>query len=63
MLSQRILARRLPQVAARAIAPRASFSQIPALRAAEIDDPLQVWHPCGTDAVPLLGIREPNPRG
>ncbi|CAI7638856.1 unnamed protein product [Penicillium glandicola] len=40
MLSQRILARRLPQVA-RAIAPRASFSQIPALRAAEIDDPLQ----------------------
>lgn len=43
MLSQRILARRLPQVAARsAIAPRASFSQIPALRAAEIEDPLQV---------------------
>ncbi|KAJ5496334.1 NADH:ubiquinone oxidoreductase ASHI subunit [Penicillium fimorum] len=41
MLSQRILARRLPQVAARAIAPRASFSQIPALRAAEVDDPLQ----------------------
>lgn len=43
MLSQRILARRLPQVAARsAIAPRASFSQIPALRAAEIEDPHQV---------------------
>lgn len=43
MLSQRILARRLPQVAARsAIAPRASFSQIPALRAAEVEDPLQV---------------------
>ncbi|OOQ87562.1 NADH:ubiquinone oxidoreductase kD subunit [Penicillium brasilianum] len=42
MLSQRILARRLPQVAARsAIAPRASFSQIPALRAAEVEDPLQ----------------------
>lgn len=43
MLSQRILARRLPQVAARsAIAPRAHFSQIPALRAAEIEDPHQV---------------------
>ena len=43
MLSQRILARRLPQVAARsAIAPRAPFSQIPALRAAEIEDPHQV---------------------
>lgn len=43
MLSQRILARRLPQVAARsAIVPRASFSQISALRAAEIEDPLQV---------------------
>ncbi|OQD72573.1 hypothetical protein PENDEC_c020G06835 [Penicillium decumbens] len=42
MLSQRILARRLPQVAARhAIAPRASFSQIAALRAAEFDDPFQ----------------------
>ncbi|KAJ5121160.1 NADH:ubiquinone oxidoreductase ASHI subunit [Penicillium bovifimosum] len=41
MLSQRILARRLPQVAARAIAPRASFSQVPALRAASVDDPLQ----------------------
>ncbi|KAJ5464631.1 uncharacterized protein N7458_000317 [Penicillium daleae] len=42
MLSQRILARRLPQVAARsAIAPRAHFSQIPALRAAEIEDPHQ----------------------
>jgi NADH dehydrogenase (ubiquinone) 1 beta subcomplex subunit 8 len=42
MLSQRILARRLPQVVSRAIAPRAAFSQIPALRAAEIEDPLQV---------------------
>lgn len=43
MLSQRILARRLPQVAARhAIAPRASFSQVAALRAAEAEDPLQV---------------------
>jgi len=43
MLFQRILARRLPQVAARhAIAPRASFSQIAALRAAEFDDPFQV---------------------
>lgn len=43
MLSQRILARRLPQVAARAIAPRAAFSQVPALRAAEVEDPLQVY--------------------
>jgi hypothetical protein len=43
MLSQRILARRLPQVAARhAIAPRASFSQVAALRASEAEDPLQV---------------------
>lgn len=43
MLSQRILARRLPQVAARhAIAPRALFSQVAALRAAEAEDPLQV---------------------
>ncbi|KAJ5376338.1 hypothetical protein N7509_013224 [Penicillium cosmopolitanum] len=43
MLPQRILARRLPQVAARhAIAPRAAFSQIPALRSsAEIEDPHQ----------------------
>ncbi|KAJ5300528.1 uncharacterized protein N7443_005530 [Penicillium atrosanguineum] len=42
MLSQRILARRLPQVAARhAIAPRATFSQVAALRAAEVEDPLQ----------------------
>ncbi|KAJ5707993.1 hypothetical protein N7488_007794 [Penicillium malachiteum] len=42
MLSQRILARRLPQLAARqAIAPRASFSQVAALRAAEVEDPLQ----------------------
>ena len=44
MLSQRILARRLPKVAARyALTPRATFSQIPVLRAAEIEDPLQVW--------------------
>jgi NADH dehydrogenase (ubiquinone) 1 beta subcomplex subunit 8 len=43
MLSQRILARRLPQVAARAIAPRAAFSQVPALRAAEVEDPFQVY--------------------
>lgn len=44
MLSQRILARRLPQVAARhAIAPRASFSQVAALRASEAEDPLQVF--------------------
>ena len=44
MLPQRILARRLPQVAARhAIAPRATFSQVSALRAtAEVEDPLQV---------------------
>jgi hypothetical protein len=43
MLSQRILARRLPQVAARhAIAPRATFSQVAAFRAAEVEDPLQV---------------------
>ncbi|CAI7571072.1 unnamed protein product [Penicillium bialowiezense] len=41
MLSQRILARRLPQVASRAIAPRAAFSQIAARRAAEVEDPLQ----------------------
>ncbi|KAJ5225106.1 hypothetical protein N7468_006331 [Penicillium chermesinum] len=42
MLPQRILARRLPQVAARhAIAPRAPFSQVAARRAAEIEDPLQ----------------------
>ncbi|KAJ5804309.1 uncharacterized protein N7518_000612 [Penicillium psychrosexuale] len=41
MLSQRILARRLPQVAVRAIAPRASFSQVPALRAIEDDMALQ----------------------
>lgn len=43
MLSQRILARRMPQVAARyAIAPRAAFSQASTLRAAEVEDPLQV---------------------
>ncbi|GFF60305.1 uncharacterized protein C11E3.02c [Aspergillus udagawae] len=41
MLSSRILTRRLPQVAARFTAPRASFSQIRRLSAAEIDDPLQ----------------------
>ncbi|BCS05194.1 uncharacterized protein AKAW2_80995S [Aspergillus luchuensis] len=41
MLSQRILARRLPQVAARYTAPRASFSQVRSLKAAEVDDPLQ----------------------
>lgn len=44
MLSQRILARRVPQIAARyTIVPRASFSQVSTLRAAEIEDPLQVW--------------------
>jgi NADH dehydrogenase (ubiquinone) 1 beta subcomplex subunit 8 len=42
MLSSRILTRRLPQVAARFTAPRASFSQVRGLSAAEIDDPLQV---------------------
>ncbi|KAJ5273917.1 hypothetical protein N7478_009042 [Penicillium angulare] len=42
MFSQRILARRLPQLASRhAIVPRASFSQVSALRAAEVEDPLQ----------------------
>ncbi|KAJ5580153.1 uncharacterized protein N7459_006138 [Penicillium hispanicum] len=42
MLSQRILARRLPQVAGRyAIPARAAFSQMPTLRATEIEDPLQ----------------------
>ncbi|KAI9372017.1 hypothetical protein BJX61DRAFT_543096 [Aspergillus egyptiacus] len=41
MLSQRILTRRLPQVALRSTAPRASFSQVRALKAAEPDDPLQ----------------------
>lgn len=46
MLSQRILARRVPQVATRyAIAPRATFSQVSALRAAEVEDPLQVRCP------------------
>ncbi|PYH86956.1 NADH:ubiquinone oxidoreductase kd subunit [Aspergillus uvarum CBS 121591] len=41
MLSQRILARRLPQVAARFSVPRASFSQLRSLAAPELDDPLQ----------------------
>lgn len=41
MLSSRILTRRLPPVAARFTAPRASFSQVRSLSAAEIDDPLQ----------------------
>ncbi|KAI9925674.1 hypothetical protein AWENTII_012222 [Aspergillus wentii] len=41
MLSQRILTRRLPQVAARYTTPRASFSQVRSLAAAELDDPLQ----------------------
>lgn len=44
MLSSRILTRRLPQVAARFTAPRASFSQVRSLSAAEVDDPLQVCH-------------------
>ncbi|KAL3445932.1 hypothetical protein BJX65DRAFT_280149 [Aspergillus insuetus] len=39
MLSQRILARRLPQVALRSAVPRASFSQVRALKAAEDNDP------------------------
>lgn len=44
MLSQRILARRVPQIAARyTIAPRATFSSASTLRAAETEDPLQVW--------------------
>lgn len=42
MLAQRILSRRLPQVALRSTAPRAFFSQFRALKAAEDDDPLQV---------------------
>ena len=42
MLSQRILTRRLPQLAARSTVPRASFSQVRSLKAAELDDPLQV---------------------
>jgi len=43
MLSQRILTRRLPQLAARTTVPRASFSQGRTLGAsAELDDPLQV---------------------
>lgn len=42
MLAQRILSRRLPQVALRSTTPRASFSQIHSLKAAGSDDPLQV---------------------
>lgn len=43
MLSQRILTRRLPQLAARTTVPRAPFSQGRSLSAsAELDDPLQV---------------------
>lgn len=50
MLSQRILARRVPQIAARyTIGPRASFSQVSTLRAAEAEDPLQVW--CLLDSI------------
>ncbi|BCS23313.1 uncharacterized protein APUU_31538S [Aspergillus puulaauensis] len=41
MLAQRTLSRRLPQVALRSTTPRASFSQIHSLKAAENDDPLQ----------------------
>ncbi|KAL4917071.1 hypothetical protein BDW62DRAFT_184505 [Aspergillus aurantiobrunneus] len=41
MLAQRILSRRLPQVVLRSTTPRASFSQVRALKAAESDDPLQ----------------------
>ncbi|GES57804.1 NADH:ubiquinone oxidoreductase kD subunit [Aspergillus terreus] len=41
MLSQRILTRRLPQLAARSIVPRATFSQGRTLAAAEAEDPLQ----------------------
>ncbi|KAL4869651.1 hypothetical protein BDV12DRAFT_167381 [Aspergillus spectabilis] len=41
MLPQRLLARRLPQVALRSTAPRASFSQIHALKLSEAEDPLQ----------------------
>lgn len=62
MLSQRILARRLPQVAAacHTIVPRAAFSQVTAHRAAEVEDPLQVsclrgqlpgLHPLGSDGL------------
>ncbi|KAL3430921.1 hypothetical protein BDV09DRAFT_177431 [Aspergillus tetrazonus] len=40
MLAQRLLSRRLPQVALRSTVPRASFSQVRALKAAENDDPL-----------------------
>lgn len=43
MLSQRLLTRRVPQLAARSIVPRASFSHARMLRAdAEVGDPLQV---------------------
>ncbi|KAL4991743.1 hypothetical protein BDW68DRAFT_151193 [Aspergillus falconensis] len=40
MLAQRLLSRRLPQVALRSTVPAASFSQVRALKAAESDDPL-----------------------
>ena len=43
MLSQRLLTRRVPQLAARSTVPRASFSHARMLRAdAEVGDPLQV---------------------
>ena len=42
MLAQRLVSRRLPQVALRSTVPRASFSQVRALKAAENDDPLMV---------------------
>lgn len=54
MLSQRILARRLPQLAARNIVPRASFSQATALRAAEVEDPLQVRSLFSSDTWPRI---------
>ncbi|KAL4972715.1 hypothetical protein BDW66DRAFT_143688 [Aspergillus desertorum] len=40
MLAQRLLSRRLPQVALRSTVSRASFSHVRALKAAENDDPL-----------------------
>jgi len=67
MLPQRILARRLPQVAARhAIAPRATFSQVSALRAtAEVEDPLQVRIPKARHmtmpVVPASSYYRPSP--
>lgn len=59
MLSQRILARRLPQVAARYTVPRASFSQVRSLKAAEVDDPLQVGCVLGTPIAYCLGWLTP----